>query len=377
MEELNKEKNAKRYTVHGASVCALIGVIQAVVGAAIMVLSRGYIANIGGFLIADGVEDLKFAVNDKFSDPFPWKKYRKYKSRTMTITVLISMMSAGILRVLPKGTGEYFCSAQPMRRALMAAFQKIRHESIVRMVECTMEKGMDIFAKLLMKQFSTNFEDQMRILAKSNRIYCKSTAGIRTKLEKLVNILGKKGTECYLKEVVSFCSKLETECEATSWNVAGFVRFFNRLGNVISAAGKRIGESNLHLESMLWNTAKIIHSVMKVPRVLYGLKHVSDHIPTFYESVNNSLEVTTAEDYSTPDDLLTCAEKEEWINAQMQFICITVNIQVQELARSQALQRMMKQVIANNMNKCYGMTLDKHLIDYDILREMENMGTYC
>lgn len=81
------------------SMIILIALGQIILGAAIMVLSKGLFYKVGQMLIQEGLGDAIFALGTLRSGHFSWKDYGKHKMYSVITTLSFSAASAGLSRI--------------------------------------------------------------------------------------------------------------------------------------------------------------------------------------------------------------------------------------------------------------------------------------
>jgi hypothetical protein len=292
---------------------SMIGLVQVVAGAALLVLTAGAAIPIANALVGEGIGDLIYAAQAGLTGTFSWKEWGVQKA----VGMAISIATAGIGAYISRGAQVAKIGMKLTTSAITKAVAKtilgqMLEAAISQLVSCSAEKLAELATKALFDKFQKYFSSWIRHSVMSQN----SIDGCKKELTKLVQCCGEKAAARYLTDAVQ---KSMTDSNL-QYRIVGKVESYvmdvaEKLGDNLKLAGDRLKYSNSNKAKLLGTISTVISASVKAGKVLTALQDIVAVAPLAFRDLEQRLHdvrPTSAESQQTKiseDEAAAAAER--------------------------------------------------------------------
>jgi hypothetical protein len=267
---------------------AMIGLIQVVAGAVLLVLTAGAATTIANALIGEGIGDMIYAAQAGLTGTFSWKEWGIQKA----ISVAISIATAGIGAFISRGAQVAKVGIKLTTAAITKAVaKKILGQMLEAAVSQLVSYGADKLAEQATKALFDAFRKDFSSWIRNNAMAQNSIDRCKKELTRLVQCCGEEEAARYLIDAVEKSMKNSNLQDGIVGKVESHVMdVAEKLGDNLKLAGDRLKYSSSSKAKLLGTISTVISASVKAGKVLTALQDIVAVVPLAFSDLERRLQ---------------------------------------------------------------------------------------
>ena len=280
-DEVLQLKEDKGWWDWDAFLCAMIGVLQIVVGVVINVFSLGSLSFLGNALISEGIGDIIFAVQNGINGTFSWKAYGDYKWQSL----LISITTAGIGAIASRGAQTAKIGIDATKAAVANAVAK---EFLSKCAQAAISTLVTVGAEKLAQEATqaifTEVKSHFRGWVENDAGYQLKNRELNATYERIYKKFGATEADRIITQVMADTQK-SIRADMVSKIAGKLTQVLQSLSGNLAAAADKLGKSG----GVMGNIANVVSQVVKVGNYINRFREIASMTPRFVGELNDAL----------------------------------------------------------------------------------------
>ena len=267
---------------------AMIGLVQVVAGAAVLVLTAGCATVLANALIAEGIGDMIYATQAGLRGTFSWKEWGEQKA----ISMVISIATAGVGAHLSMGAKAAGIGIKVATSSIMKAVaKKVLGKFLETVIMKIASEVADKLAKLATNTLFNYFRENFRSWVRCNAMAQNSINQCKTELTRLIQYYGQEQAAQYL---IAAVQKSMTDSDLQN-SIGGqilshAINVADKFGDNLQIAGDRLKYSSSNTAKLMGSISKVIDYSVKAAKVTAALAEIAAVVPLAFKYLSNKLQ---------------------------------------------------------------------------------------